>query len=180
MHTTQQTASPQPAPRAETPLRPVDHSALGTNQAAIIILLIAAFIFNQPWLAAGVAVMMLGGSALGQPAFGWLYRRVLKPLGIVRPDLLLDNPQPHRFAQSMGGVFVLLAFLALLAGWGVLGWALAWLVVALAALNLLGGFCVGCAIYYWLARLRAPGFDRSPPAGVFPGRRPRARVGEGQ
>jgi hypothetical protein len=50
---------------------------------------------------------------------------------------------------------------------------LVWLVAALAALNAFGGFCVGCAIYYWLGKLHMPGFTKAPPAGTFPGMRPR-------
>ena len=53
-----------------------------------------------------------------------------------------------------------------------LGWGLVWLVAALAALNAFGGFCVGCAVYYWLNRLQIPGFRKAPPAGTFPGMRP--------
>jgi hypothetical protein len=156
-------------------LKPVDHSALAVNQAAIILLLAAAFILNAPLLAGGVGLVMLAGSALGKPGFGWLYTRLLRPLGLVKPDVLQDNPEPHRFAQGFGGVVVLAGYLALSVGAAVVGWALAWLVVALAALNLFGGFCVGCAVYYWLNRLSVPGFVKAPPAGVFPGLRPRRR-----
>jgi hypothetical protein len=55
----------------------------------------------------------------------------------------------------------------------ILGWALAWLVIALAALNLFLGFCAGCAIYYWLHRLNVPGFVKAPPDGTLPGMRPK-------
>jgi hypothetical protein len=54
------------------------------------------------------------------------------------------------------------------------GWVLTWLVVVLAALNLFVGFCAGCAVYYWLNRLKAPGFTKAPPAGIVPGMRPKA------
>jgi hypothetical protein len=40
----------------------------------------------------------------------------------------------------------------------VLGWVLTWFVVALAALNLFAGICVGCLMYYWFNRLGVPGF----------------------
>ena len=33
-----------------------------------------------------------------------------------------------------------------------LGWVLAWLVVALALVNILLGFCMGCFIYFQLGR----------------------------
>jgi hypothetical protein len=65
--------------------------------------------------------------------------------------------------------------LAFLFGAGTLGWGLGWLVIALASLNLFAGFCVGCAVYYWLNRLHVPGFVKAPPAGNFPGMKPRAR-----
>jgi hypothetical protein len=58
-----------------------------------------------------------------------------------------------------------------------LGWSLVWLVIALAALNLFAGFCVGCAVYYWLARLNVPGFAQHPPAGTLPGMRPKIKAG---
>jgi membrane protein DedA with SNARE-associated domain len=41
---------------------------------------------------------------------------------------------------------------ALLLGLPLLGWALAGIVVALAAINLFLGFCLGCFIYYQLGR----------------------------
>jgi uncharacterized RDD family membrane protein YckC len=91
----------------------------------------------------------------------------------VKPELLQDNPEPHRFAQGFGGIVAgfSAAFLAL--GIVAPGWILTWVVVVLAALNLFAGFCAGCAVYYWLNRLRAPGFTKAPPAGTSPGMRPR-------
>lgn len=154
-------------------LKPVDHSALRTNQSAIIVLLVLGYIFNSPLLVGLVALFMLGGTALGKPGFGFIYTRLLRPLGWLKPDILQDNPEPHRFAQGFGGTVVLGGFLALLAGAGLLGWVLAWLVVALAALNVFVGFCAGCAVYYWLGRFHVPGFIKAPPVGTFPGLRPR-------
>jgi hypothetical protein len=152
----------------------VDHAALRTNQSVIIALLVAAFIFNLPWLAAGVGVVMLVGSLLLRKAgFWWVYAYILRPSGLAKPDVLTDNPQPHLFAQGFGGVVLLAAALALTGDLSVLGWALTWLVIALAALNLFGGFCVGCALYYWLNRLNIPGFTAHPPEGAAPGFRPR-------
>jgi len=153
--------------------RIVDHSALSTSQAGIILLLILSFILNAPLLTGLVALFMLVGALVGRPAFGWVYTLFLRPAGLVKPNQLADNPEPHRFAQGFGGTVVLVGFIALLSGLAALGWALTWLVVALAALNLFGGFCVGCAVYYWLNRLNVPGFRVSPPVGTFPGLRPR-------
>ena len=155
-------------------LQKVDHSALKANQLTIITLNILAFIFNLPILAAFVALVMGLGSLLKLPGFILVYRNVFKPLGWLKPDILDDNPEPHRFAQTLGFVFMMVGSVALFAGAGTLGWGLVWLVVALAALNAFGGFCVGCAVYYWLGRMKVVGFNKNAPAGTFPGMKPKA------
>ena len=152
----------------------VDHSSLRTNQAVIIIGLLVAFVLDLPWLVAVVALVMLAGTAIGRPGFFFIYTGFLRPLGAARPHILADNPEPHRFAQGFGGVVAGLSAVLLFLGAGLAGWALAWLVVVLAALNLFLGFCAGCAVYYWLNRLQVPGFVKSPPVGTVPGMRPRA------
>jgi hypothetical protein len=158
----------------DTELKKVDHSALRVNQATIIILLLAGFVLDLWWLVAGVAVIMLLGTAFGRPGFFFLYTGLLRPLHVVKPDVLTDNPEPHRFAQGFGGVVAAGSAVSLVLGGVVGGWALTWLVIALAALNLFVGFCAGCAVYYWLNRLKTPGFTKTPPAGIVPGMRPRA------
>jgi hypothetical protein len=155
-------------------LQKVDHAALKANQLFIISLSILAFIFNQPWLAAFVALVMGLGSALKVPGFLPIYKYIIKPRGWMKPDILNDNPEPHRFAQFLGFLFMTAGSISLFLGAGILGWSLVWIVVALAALNAFGGFCVGCAVYYWLARLKLPGFAKQPPAGTFPGMKPKA------
>jgi len=111
---------------------------------------------------------------VARPGFLFIYSWLLRPAGVVRPNLLADNPEPHRFAQGFGGVVAAVSALGLLLGATAFGWALTWLVMVLAALNLFAGFCAGCAVYYWLHRLQVPGFSKNPPVGVFPGMRPRA------
>ncbi len=139
--------------------RKMDHSALRTNQAFIIGLLVIAFVLDAKWLVAFVSAVMLIGTFFPRIAlFKAVYWYGLKPLQIARPDVRRDNPEPHLFAQGVGGTFLLAATLAFLAGAPVVGWVLAWIVVALAALNLLAGICVGCLMYYWLNRLGVPGF----------------------
>ncbi len=158
-------------------LQKVDHSAIKTNQLFIISLSTLAFIFNQPILVAFVALVMGIGSLLKNPGFGIIYRSILKPRGWVKPDVLDDNPEPHRFSQIVGFVFLASGSTALFLGSSILGWTLVWIVIALASLNAFGGFCVGCAVYYWLARLSVPGFGKQPPAGTFPGMKPKVGAG---
>lgn len=143
--------------------RKVDQSALKVNQAFIIGLLLLSFMLDATWLAAFIGVVMLLGTAVPSLSlFKRIYQHLLKPVGLVKPHVTPDNPEPHRFAQGFGGVVVALAVLLLWAGQPFWGWALVWLVVVLAALNLFLGFCAGCFVYYQLNRLGVPGFTRSP------------------
>jgi hypothetical protein len=153
--------------------QPVDHTALKINQITIIILNLTAFVLDEPWLAFVTALFLLAGTFLGKPGFLFIYSRILRPLGLAKPRIYEDNPEPHRFSQGLGGTFILAGSLALMVGATVIGWALVWLVIALAALNAFGGFCVGCFAYYWLARFKIPGFNKLPPEGTFPGMRPK-------
>lgn len=153
------------------PLHLVDHAALRANQAFIISLLGSAFIAGSTALVGLVALVMALGTIFGGPGFMPLYR-LLRGRGPFKPDIVQDNPEPHRFAQGLGAAALIGSVLSAAAGLGAVAWLLAWIVIALAALNLFGGFCVGCAIYYWLNRLGTPGFQRSPPPGAIPGRRP--------
>ena len=156
----------------EQTLQKVDHNALRTNQIIIILLNITAFIFVQPWLAAFVALVMLTGVLRRKPGFDFVYKLFLLPTNVIKPDILNDHAEPHQFAQLLGGVFTGLGAVLLLGQVIIPGWILIWFVVALAALNAFGGFCVGCAIYYWLGRFKIPGFSKTPPEGTIPGRKP--------
>lgn len=144
-------------------LRQVDYSAIRVTQVFTIGLLLIAFLSDSVWLAAAVA--MLNGIAALSPELGLfrqIYLHLLRPLGVVKPHVIVDNPEPHRFAQGLGAVFVGTGVLLMLAGVPGIGWALAWLVIGLASLNLFAGFCAGCFMYYQLNRLGVPGFRRSP------------------
>ena len=147
----------------ESSNRTVDRSALHVNQSFIIGFLLMAFLVDAPIIAAFVAAVMLAGTFSPRLAlFQRFYRDLLKPLRLVRPRVIADNPEPHRFAQGFGGTVVALGAIALFTGQVVLGWALVWLVIALAALNLFVGFCAGCFAYYQFNRLGVPGFRASP------------------
>jgi hypothetical protein len=131
----------------------VDTTALKVNQACIVVLLAWAFLFNWPWLVALVAFVMLVGTFQPEAGlFKLFYSRVLRPAGLLKPKIVADEPQQHLFAQGVGGLFLLAASLAFLAGWAVLGWVLTGIVIALAAVNLLFNFCAGCFMYYQLGR----------------------------
>lgn len=132
----------------------VDRSALKVNQVGIIALVVLAYLLAWPWLVGLVAAVLLIGTVLpGAALFKQFYARVLRPAGLVRPDPVPDDPRPHQFAQGLGGLVLAVGFGLLVSGVTAPGWALAWLVVVLAAVNLLFNFCAGCFLYYQLGRL---------------------------
>lgn len=143
----------------------VDHSALKVNQAGIVATVLVAFVggaFYRPLmiLIPLLAIVLLAGTFAPQLAlFKQLYFRVLKPRGIVKPRPVADRPEPHNFAQGLGGVFLVLSSALLYLGtptYGafvpVLGLAIALLVAVLAFVNLAFGYCLGCQIYYQLGK----------------------------
>lgn len=131
----------------------LDHSALRFNQASIIFFLALAFLLGQPWLVAFVAAVMAVGTLVPQAGlFKLVYQKVLRPLGLIRPAPKPADPRPHLFAQGVGALCLTLATVAFFAGLPLAGWALVAFVAALAAINLFFGFCLGCFMYYQLAR----------------------------
>ena len=142
-------------------IRQVDQTGLKTGQALTIILLLIAFIVGGGawWLVAFVAVAQYLG-ALNAPfaPYRLFYRYVLRAMNVVQPDSQPDHPEPHQFAMLVGALFNTVATIAVLLNANILGWALVWVVIALANLN----FCLGCWMYYRFNRLGMPGFQVSP------------------
>ncbi|GAC1505574.1 MAG: hypothetical protein NVS1B3_04020 [Candidatus Dormibacteraceae bacterium] len=136
----------------------IDHSALKVNQAGIVLTVLVAFIgsaFYRPLLVLIplLAVVLLLGTFAPQLAlFKQLYFKVLKPRSIVNARPVPDRPEPHNFAQGLGGVFLAVASVFLLP-LPVVGLALALLVAVLAFVNLAFGYCLGCQIYFQLGKL---------------------------
>jgi len=143
----------------------VDHSALKVNQTGIIATVLVAVFGSQVvpaliWLIPVLAIVLLVGTFAPQFAlFKQLYFRVLKPRGIVKPRPVPDRPEPHNFAQGLGGVFLAVSSLFLYLGsptYGpllmIIGPALALIVAVLAFVNLAFGYCLGCQIYFQLGK----------------------------
>jgi len=137
----------------------VDLSAIKVNQASIISITLVGFIFNVPTLVAFVGVVMIAGTAWKELAlFKQFYRRVLKPAKLMEPNIVEGPSAPHEFAQLLGGIFLIVGSVLLFSGSIFWGWALAWVVILLAAVNLFFGFCAGCFLYYQFGKLGVPGF----------------------
>lgn len=153
----------------------VDHSAIKTGQLLAIIMLLGAFILGQWELVAVLAVIFMI-TALIYPLgpFILVYRLLLKPLGIVKPDMRIDNIQSHLFGQAVGAASAAIAAFALYAGFSYTGWILVWVLIALTAISF-KGWCIGCFLYYQLNQMGLRGFFAHKPTdnGVSPGSRPR-------
>ena len=136
-------------------MKKVDTTALKFNQAAIISLTLLGFLLDQPYLVLLVGLVMAIGTIFPRAAlFKQLYHKLLKPHNLLRANVIEDDPAPHQFAQGLGALFLLASSFALLGlGNPGLGWALAWIVIVLAAVNLFLNFCAGCFVYYQLDRL---------------------------
>lgn len=139
----------------------VDQTAVKAAQAITLILLLLGFVLDNPWLVAVAALcQLIGATGVRWAPFALVYSLLVRPLGILKPNVQPDHHAPHRFASLVGGVLDAAAAVLLFLGAPVAGWILAWIVIVLANLNVWAGFCMGCWMYYALSRLGLPGFRR--------------------
>lgn len=83
-----------------------------------------------------------------------LYQGIVVPLGLLKPRVVEDDPNPHRFAQGVGAAFLVASAIVLFfTQFTALGWVFDLIVTVLSAINLTIGFCAGCFVYYHLGRL---------------------------
>ena len=147
---------------------PFDRSVLKVNQAILMSVIVVGYVVAlvyQPiaWVLPVLALMML--AAVASPSFNvprLLYLGWLKPAGIVKPRVVQEDPAPHRFAQLLGGVFLVAASIFVATNILLVAWALAWIVAALAFLNFAFNICVGCIMYAQLVRFGLLPLSREP------------------
>ncbi len=146
------------------PARSIDPRGqrFGAGVSAIVLLL--AFLLGLPWLVALVGLNLLVSAAFGTrlflPGRAWMLVRAAFRLGPVE----LEHEYPPRFAQALGGTFLVLATLAFLAGLPVVGWLLTAAVAGLQVLLATTGICVGCRLYFlrwWVPSVVARLFRRT-------------------
>ena len=132
------------------PLTPkFDANVLRFNQIVIVGGITIALLIQQPPIVIIIGVVLFLGSLDPRlAAFKRLYSSLIRPALRLAVNVSEDDPRPHNFAQGLGGVFLLLATLAFIGGWSLVGWSLALVVAALALLNLITNFCLGCFLYY--------------------------------
>ena len=151
---------------------PFDRSVLKVNQAILMTGIVVGYIVSffharAAYVLPALALMML--AAVASPELNLprqLYLHVLRPLGWVRPRVLVEDPTPHRFAQLLGGVFLTIASVIVFVGPVDVAWVLGWIVFALAFLNFAFDICVGCIIYAQLVKAGVLPLRRRSPAGA--------------
>lgn len=130
----------------------IDRNALRFNQVVIVSGIVLGFVLGDTpgnWLVLFIGLSLaIGAVSPGNGPLQRLYRHALVPTGLVKPNRVADDPAPHRFAQAVGGSFLLLSAALLFAGAVTAGWVLAWVVVALALANLVFNVCAGCIMFH--------------------------------
>ena len=130
------------------PARMIDPRGHRFGAGLSALLLIGSFVTG--WVPGVVlALLSIGTSAafgLRYSIYGAIWRRIAKAarLGKVEPE----HEYPPRFAQTLGSVVLIAAFVAFAAGAGPAGWVLALAVAALQSLLGLTGYCLGCRLYF--------------------------------
>lgn len=138
---------------ATTPA-PIDPRGPRTNQAVLATALVLGFLLGAWWVVPVFAAVLFLGAAFG-PKYGPVlvfFAKVVRPR--LDPPAELEDPRPPRFAATVGVIFLVGSTAAFVAGAATLGWALALIVAALAALAATTGICVGCELYLLVARRR--------------------------
>lgn len=146
----------------------VDARAPRFNQGAVAATTALALLTGEPWIAGLMGAQLAVGLVFG--------RRYCLPcvfyFEVVQPRIgegPVEDARPPRFANVLGAGFLLAASAAHLAGLPALGWALVWMVAALATLAVVTGFCMGCSMYRLMSRLRGvrPGHHDHVDTGDF-------------
>lgn len=139
--------------------QPFDRSVLKVNQVILMTGILAGYFVGLTHAAAAVALPLLALmmlAAVASPTLNLprlIYVHLLRPSGIVRPRLVEEDPAPHRFAQLVGGAFLVAASLCALTGAPLAAWVLGWIVAGLALLNFALDICVGCIMYAQLVKV---------------------------
>jgi hypothetical protein len=132
---------------------PVNEVAARLVAGGVVLMSLAAIVFQQPWLIAVIAYGFVARVAAGPTLspLGQLVTKAIVPRLPVAPRPV-DGP-PKRFAQAMGAVFsVTAAVLALGFGRHAAAYALLGVLVAAATPESVFAICVGCKTFAALAR----------------------------
>lgn len=125
------------------------------SQGSTVLLTALAFLLQQPIIVAITAIIMVLSTLVPEfSPYRLLYKGIVVPLGLLKPRIVEDDPNPHRFANAVGATFLIASTIFLfLTPLKTVGWILDLIIIVLASINLTVGFCAGCFMYYHMGRL---------------------------
>jgi hypothetical protein len=151
----------------------LDINNIMTGQFLVVAMVTTAYVLDRWELVAfqcGVFVLSVI-SARTLDIYSWIYNGLLKPLGILKPDMRIDNVEPYRFANMIGIVVSGSAAYLIYSGNATVGWGLVWVMMILGSLAFFG-WCAACWMYYMFQKMGIKGFFRHAMIpGTFPGGR---------
>ena len=154
MSTTAQ--SPQSQTRAGSPQidpRGPRFAATLTTVLLAVALLAAPSTLSVVLLAVQAVLFALGaGLGIGRTPYAWAFKKFVRPRLAAPKEL--EDPEPPRFAQTVGLVFAVVALAGYLSGADLVGAVATGFALAAAFLNAAFGFCLGCELYLLGKRLR--------------------------
>jgi hypothetical protein len=120
------------------------------NQTGIVLFVLLAAAFQQPWVLAVLWLIQMTGLATSGR---WnLFVRIAKPF--LRTDGRETQAEElTRFNNSLAVLFLTLSILSFAVGWTVAGYVFAAFLFLAAGVALLG-YCVGCTIYFQYKQIR--------------------------
>ncbi|WP_337104154.1 DUF4395 domain-containing protein [Paenibacillus sp. YIM B09110] len=129
-----------------------------SNQAGIVIFLIAFFLTQATWIIAALFVIQVIGLIFGAKAN--LFIRIARPfLTQLVAKSQTEAAELQRFNNSLAVGFLTLSLISLLFGWTAAGNVFAAMMGAAAFAALLG-YCIGCTVYFQYKQFRARRLQR--------------------
>ena len=134
---------------------PVTIDARGPRFTAGITLVVlsAALLLHSTVLIAFQMLVFATAAFIGlkKSPYGIIYRKLVQPR--LSGPVPLEDQRPPRFAQFVGFIFALVAFVAILSGAKVAFTIATSFALVAAFLNAVFGFCLGCQMYLILVRI---------------------------
>ncbi|MEO3946289.1 DUF4395 domain-containing protein [Gorillibacterium sp. CAU 1737] len=130
------------------------------NQTGIVLFVIGAFAFQQPWVLAALWLIQVIGLASAGKAN--LFVRLAKPWLSIKGSRT-EAYELQRFNNTLAVLFLTLSLLSFSFGLTLAGYLFATMLLA-AAGAALAGYCIGCTIYFQYKRWKALRKVRRPAA----------------
>ena len=122
--------------------------------AGITLVVLSIALLTHSTVVIGFQLLVFAVAAfigLKKSPYGIIYRKLVQPR-LSRP-VPLEDQRPPRFAQFIGFIFALVAFVAILSGAKVAFTIATSFALVAAFLNAVFGFCLGCQMYLILVRI---------------------------